>query len=218
MKKRVKIFSLALAALLILSGVGVAAQGQEYRVACIGDSLTYGTGADNIETDSWPAVLASLPGFLRLETLNFGVYGSTVSQVEGKTYTDTTAYRDSLSCEADVYLVMLGSNDTLFPFLAGDFVTGYRELLQTYLDTGARVVVLLPPNMYYDGFFTFLDEDIYKVRAAERSVAEELGLEVIDLSSLSEELEDCCIDGGHFNSEGYAAFAEYIYRQLSHML
>lgn len=189
-------------------------------VACVGDSLTYGTGAANRFTDSWPSVLAAADGPLDLSTLNFGHYGRTVTDNRFLSYTNTLSYRQSMGAKADVYLIMLGSNDLLLWGWERSLPQAYRELLQSYMNLPQKpeVIVILPPDLYYENFLRYTNTKIEDVRRIERSIAEELGLDVIDLSAVSGDMESYCIDGGHYNSEGYAIFGEYIYEQLCTLL
>src|SRR6266567_8819016 len=47
------------------------------RVACVGDSITFGAEVENRETNCYPVVLSKLLGH-RFEVRNFGVSGATV--------------------------------------------------------------------------------------------------------------------------------------------
>lgn len=53
----------------------------ENAIACWGDSLTYGQGATNIETESYPAVLGALTG---IKTYNLGVAGETATTIASR--------------------------------------------------------------------------------------------------------------------------------------
>lgn len=192
-----------------------------YTVACIGDSLTFGTGSANPYRESWPSVLADKTGALDLDTINYGVYGSTVEMYTPWSYNDTRCFSDSLTSDAEVFLVLLGSNDCNSPSPEWTFDEAYRRLLTTYIELpqSPTVVVILPPDMYYDSFpLSLSNENIDDIRAAERRIASELGLDVIDLSAISGDMEEYCVDGGHYNSTGYAMFADYIYDELCAIL
>ena len=84
------------------------------RVACVGDSITYGDKLSNRETQSYPAVLAQLAGG-RFRSGNFGVNGATALSGTGRAWTDTPACRDALAFAPDIVVVMLGINDLAFP-------------------------------------------------------------------------------------------------------
>src|SRR5258706_4947261 len=47
------------------------------RVACVGDSITFGAGVENRETNCYPVVLGKLLG-ARFDVRNFGVSGATL--------------------------------------------------------------------------------------------------------------------------------------------
>lgn len=211
-----------LAALVLFSSAALAltSEPETLSVACVGDSLTFGTGARNPFTDNWPAVLERTEGSLALDTMNFGVYGRTVSAHPLSGYTATRSYRQSMGAGADVYLVMLGSNDLLLPHWQKSFPKQYRELLEGYmaLPQDPEVIVLLPPDLYYKNHLRFTNTLMEDLRAMEQSIAQELGLAVIDLSEISGDMGSYCVDGGHYSSEGYALFADYIYGRLCTLL
>ena len=53
-----------------------ACQKEPVRVACVGDSITYGHGIKDRENDAYPGLLSSLLGE-KYDVRNFGVSGST---------------------------------------------------------------------------------------------------------------------------------------------
>jgi len=219
-RKILLIFIVAVFAVSTVSFAVSPTESAAYTVACVGDSLTIGTGSAEPWSDSYPARLMSEQGTLSLSTYSFGVYGSTVENDLPWSYTFTHCFRNSLRCDADVFLIMLGSNDVNSPTREQNFVNDYRTLLQYYCDLPQQpeVIVVLPPDLYFtQDFLQAANENISSVRETERSIAKELGLSVIDLSSL-DELETHCVDGGHFDTEGYAMIADYIYNRLTRIL
>ena len=65
------------------------------RVACAGDSITFGDKIPDRATQSYPAVLERLSNG-RFLTGNFGVNGATALAGTGRAWTDTFACRDAL--------------------------------------------------------------------------------------------------------------------------
>ena len=55
------------------------------RVACVGDSITFGYGISNRDKNSYPAKLQNLLGD-GFEVQNFGLSGARVTQDSGKPY------------------------------------------------------------------------------------------------------------------------------------
>ena len=85
--------------------------GEEIKVACVGDSVTYGYGIKGWKKNNYPAVLSRLLGE-KYHVANFGISGSTVQDTGDQPYTATKAYKNSLEYEADILVFMLGSNDS----------------------------------------------------------------------------------------------------------
>ena len=210
----------ALLLVLVLLATTALADTPEYTVACMGDSLTFGLGAFDPATESWPAVLGELDGSVNFTTENYGAPGCTIQHVPELDYTWSDAYWDSLDSDADIFLVMLGSNDLMLWGWQKRLARDYQMLLQSYLDLpqSPRVIVVLPPALHYKNRYRFANREIYLLREMQEQVAEELGLDVISLADVSEDLERYCIDGGHYDSTAYAIFGEYIYDSLCELL
>lgn len=83
----------------------------QIKVACVGDSVTYGHGITNWSKNNYPAQLGELLGEGYC-VLNFGVSGTTVQESGDKPYTSYDVYKDSLSFDADILVFMIGSNDS----------------------------------------------------------------------------------------------------------
>lgn len=81
------------------------------RVACVGDSITYGAGVENREHNNYPAVLGGLLGS-RFEVRNFGVSGATLLRKGDKPYWNEAAFRQVTEFDPQVIVLMLGTNDT----------------------------------------------------------------------------------------------------------
>lgn len=189
-----------------------------FTVACIGDSLTYGEASDDPVTQSYPAVLAGIDGKYKFVTEKYGRSGATVDFVGFLPYGGTDEYKASLETEADIVLIMLGTNDTVFSMNRNIFPDNYTKLVQTYIDLPCKpqVIVMLPPH-----FFSQYGADsiLAPLIDQEKQVAEELGLEVIDVFSFTENRYDLGnADGVHFSVEGYKALAEFVYDELSAIL
>lgn len=72
------------------------------RVACVGDSITQGSG--------YPAKLQVLLG-TNYSVGNFGVSGSTVTLNSTKPYMNQTAFEKAQQFQPKVVVIMLGTND-----------------------------------------------------------------------------------------------------------
>ena len=119
------------------------------RIACLGDSITQGSGASSSDK-TWPALLEASLGY-DYEVYNFGKSGRTM--IEGdKWYQDTSQWRDALSSKADVVLIALGTNDAKFPENWGashveeTFVATYLEMIEMIrVQMKPRAIYVLVP-------------------------------------------------------------------------
>ena len=101
----------------ILVGLAFAAYAQaetpaaKIKVACVGDSITFGAGVADRENASYPAQLQKLLGD-GFEVRNFGVSGRTMISKSPSAWTNTQQYKDALAYQPDVVLIKLGTNDS----------------------------------------------------------------------------------------------------------
>src|SRR6516164_7032395 len=98
-----------LAACLQLCFTGLAAA--QVKVACIGDSITYGSGLSDRQNECYPAVLGLLLGD-DYEVRNYGVSGATMLKSGDHPYWDTSAFSESSNWQPDIVIIMLGTNDS----------------------------------------------------------------------------------------------------------
>lgn len=108
------------------------------KVACIGDSITWGFTLLNPWTQSYPALLQRLLGE-GYEVRNFGYNDASVRFDADMPYVCKGVYRKSLEWNPDIVLIMLGSNDTKKRNWDPDvFRRDYRELMESYRSLPSR--------------------------------------------------------------------------------
>ena len=190
-------------------------------VACVGDSLTYGMGTDDPVKQSYPTQLGRITGPYRFVTERYGHSGATVEYDNFLSYAKTAEYADSLNTEAELVLLMLGTNDTIFAQNRENFPRDFEKMVQTYLDLPQhpRVIILLPPHFFSDGpMYADSSKNLEEIIKIEKAVAEEMGLATIDVYGFTEGRFDLSPDGVHFTAEGYQLLAEFLYENLSALL
>lgn len=119
------------------------------RIACIGDSITQGTGAGSgawdFETKAYPARLLELIEKNGGEAIlgNYGIGGATVMPTNNIWYNDMLNFRLTREeCDADWFIIGLGTNDAYntmvtdgqharFEEMYTAFVKGYGDLATT---------------------------------------------------------------------------------------
>ncbi len=159
---------------------------QTARIACVGDSITFGSGIPGRETNSYPAVLDRLlpPMF---EVRNLGVSGATLLRKGDRPYWDTPQFKEIAEFGPRLIVLLLGTNDSKPQNWAhrGDFEADLKAMLDYFgkLETPPVVLLGLPLPVYGDRFGIrgkVVQEEIIPVL---KKVAGERGLRVIDLNA-----------------------------------
>jgi sialate O-acetylesterase len=81
------------------------------KVACMGNSVTYGAGIKDREQNAYPAQLQKLVGG-SYQVGNFGFSGATLLRKGHRPYHKTQAYHDAIALKPDIAIIHLGLNDT----------------------------------------------------------------------------------------------------------
>ena len=194
----------------------------QIKVACVGDSLTYGYGVMMWQENNYPAQLQNMLGD-EYHVQNFGVSNYCVKDDSDHPYTSHSTYTDSIEYDADVLVFMMGSNDakTVNWTSAEDYKAALLELLDSYGDV--QVVLCTPPTFYpyemaEDGYSVYGHEleKIEEVAQVVREVAQERGYVLVDLYEMSlSNPQWFCLDGVHLNVEGATALAEAVQEVVS---
>src|SRR5688500_2057324 len=85
------------------------------RVACVGDSITFGSGLKDRQTESYPAQLRAMlekeqPG--KWDVQNFGVSGTTLLKKGDRPYWDQKRFTAAKAFAPDIVVIKLGTNDS----------------------------------------------------------------------------------------------------------
>lgn len=193
------------------------------RIACVGDSITYGATIRDKSHDSYPAQLGTILG-RKYSVKNFGASGYTLQESCDRPYTSHKRYKKSLDFKPDVVLIMLGTNDTKpYNWISTEaFQDDYRQLILSYQELPSRpdVILMTPASVFPENFNPAKP---YKIRAgvageaakAVRELAKELGLPFIDIHEVTASHPEFFLqDGVHPNELGAKAIARTVYEAL----
>ena len=189
------------------------------RIACIGDSITWGFTLLNPWKQSYPALLQEKLG-KDYAVRNFGYNDASASFDADTPYVRKHVYRESLAWNPDIVLLMLGTNDTKKRNWDPDiFRRDYRRIIESYqaLPSAPRVILIAPIRIFLLmgrpllGLYPDTMEE--GVRPAIREIAMEIGLELIDLKDLFTDSQ-YCRDGIHPQRTGARMLADAIYTAL----
>lgn len=91
--------------------IRISAADRKLKVACVGNSITFGAGIANRDLNSYPAQLQYFLGD-EYEIKNFGVSRTTALSKGDHPYIKTSAFKESQAYLPDIVLIKLGTNDT----------------------------------------------------------------------------------------------------------
>ncbi len=127
-------------------------KGQYVRIACVGDSITAGTGLANKWQDSYPAVLQRLLG-RKYWVENLGVGGRTLINQGEKAYQKHKVYGQAMRFQPHLVIIALGTNDLHDQVWAyrSQFVADYVDLIVAFraLPTQPDIYVCYPPPIFH---------------------------------------------------------------------
>lgn len=83
----------------------------QIRVACIGDSITDGSGIDLCDVFGYPALMQTMLGD-RYWVRNYGVSARTLLNAGDRPYMQELAWEDAQAFQPDVVVIKLGTNDS----------------------------------------------------------------------------------------------------------
>ena len=200
------------------------------RVACVGDSITFGSGIKNRDRDSYPAVLQRLLG-THWDVRNFGVSGATLLKKGDKPYETQQAHADALAYAPGIVVILLGTNDSKHPGDGsleadhtvdnwqhkGDYISDYEALIAEFrrVNPGVKVYVCLPPPCF-PGRWGINDKTIHdEIIPLVRQVAGETKAEIIDINAAMAGKKELFPDTVHPNATGAKLMAETVYQALT---
>ena len=190
------------------------------KVACIGNSITYGSGIPDRPRDSYPAQLGRLLGD-RWIVRNFGVSGRTMLKNGDFPYWKEDAWTEAKAFLPDVVIIKLGTNDTKPQNwkYGGEFLADSRTMIRELKNLASHpLIYLCKPVPAYASRWGINDSIIVHgvIPAVEKLAAEE-HLEVIDLYSALSGSVSLFPDQIHPNAEGAGLIAQCIARKLTGM-
>ena len=188
------------------------------KIACIGDSITEGTGLSNPAVESYPGKLQRVLG-TNYAVRNFGVSGRTLLKKGDYPYWRESAYQQSRDYAPDIVTIMLGTNDSKPQNwrYETNFVADYSELIASYtnLSSHPRVMLCTPCPVYGVGAYDIRPGVVANAIApAVRQLAALYGLEVIELNLLMAGHQEWFPDTVHPNSSGTTVMAVWFRNAL----
>lgn len=193
-------------------------------IAAIGDSNT-GTWIGGVAYHTWPLRLGVLLGE-DYEIHNFGKPGYRLMNgytSENPSYTSSDMYEESLKIDADIAIIMLGTND--FGWDDNDsaateatnkkFYEDYLSLIDTYRSaygTDTQFILAVPPIR---GTAENPDMKVPNyIRPIIKRISQEQNIPYVDIYEYMQDY-DLLYDGLHFKPAAYYRFADCFYKAIT---
>lgn len=190
---------------------------QVIKVACIGDSITAGSGVDTPATNAYPVVLGRLLG-ANYQTRNFGVGGRTLLRKGDYPYWNEPAFRDATNYAPKIVTIKLGTNDSKYYNwrYKDQFAADFRDLIEVFanLPSRPRIFVCLPAPAY--GLQFDINPEVIKneIIPLIKQVAREKGVMTVDLYTALSGRPELFPDLIHPNTAGAAIIAKTLHGAL----
>lgn len=211
-----RVFVAAAAAFLAgIPAVSGAADGKT-KVACVGDSITFGAGVKDREKNAYPSVLQGLLGD-KYDVKNFGVSGATMLKKGNLPYDKQKAYKAAIDFKPDIVVIKLGTNDSKpqnWDQHKGDYAADYKAMIESFraANPNVKVYCCLPVPVIGQGNFAIRNEIVQpEIIPLIKQVAEETRSGVIDLYAPFAGKDNLIPDKVHPNAEGAALIAKTVH-------
>lgn len=185
------------------------------RVACVGDSITYGSLVAGQPWNNYPAQLGRLLG-PDYSVGNFGYSDRTAMKEADRPYIKESLFEKSIAFTPDIVVLMLGTNDTKpHNWDAAAYERDLRDLVRCYkaLPSEPTVYLLAPPPLFpISEKIWGLQADVLEgevIPAALRVAAEE-DVQSINMYEIFKDHQELFIDGCHPTAKGATLFAQTV--------
>ena len=180
------------------------------RVACVGDSITQGSG--------YPYKLQMLLGS-NYTVRNFGVSGSTVSLNSTIPYMKQPAFKEAEAFDPDIVVIMLGTNDANpeIAYNEDNFSVDYTHLVSSFQElAGDQLIWAVKSPPIFSNTSSYNNTYLASTVLPEvDDVANQLNLPTTDMYSAFSNRSNFFMDGVHPNPDGATIIASKVYDAIT---
>lgn len=201
--------------------VAMAAAPKKTKVACVGNSITFGYTLEDPKAESYPSQLQLLLG-RDFEVGNFGKSGATLMNKGHRPYMQTEEFRQAMDFAGDIAVIHLGINDTdprNWPNHRDSFVEDYLSLIDSLRSVNAacRVIIcrLTPLSDRHPRFESGTRDWHAQIQEAIEVVARRAAVQLVDLHEPLYSHHYVLHDAVHPDKEGAAIMARTVYSAIT---
>lgn len=212
---------LTLIAILLIQSIVGLASGDKVKVACIGNSVTYGYGHQAPQKTSYPSQLGEMLGE-KFEVKNFGKSGATLLRKGHRPYNEQAEYSAALVYTPDIAVIHLGLNDTdprNWPNYRDEFIPDYLALIDTLRSVNPKIKIwicrMTPIFNRHPRFKSGTRDWHAQIQQAIEETARIAGTGLIDLHAPLYDRPDLFADALHPDVEGAGIIARTVYGAIT---
>ena len=183
------------------------------RVACVGDSITYGAGIKDRQNYNYPHMLGKSLGS-KFDVRNFGVSGATMLKNGDFSYWERPAFKNAKDFNPHVVVIKLGTNDTKPQNWkhSKEYVLDYEAMIDHFASLPAKPKIwLCSPAPVYQTRWGISEEVVVDgVIPKVRDLAARKGLPIIDMYSVLSNKPEMFPDKIHPNADGAKVMADAV--------
>lgn len=194
---------------------------EKKRVACIGNSVTFGYAHKNPAETSYPTRLGQMLGD-DYEVRNFGHSGATLLKKGHRPYIQQKAYTQALEFAPDYAIIHLGLNDTdprNWPNYRDEFIPDYLSLIDTLRSLNPDVKVWIcrmsPIFNRHSRFKSGTRDWYWQIQETIEHIAQIADVGLIDLQEPLYCRPDLFGDALHPDPEGAQIIANTVYSAMT---
>lgn len=221
MKIKQTVILLGLLILTTISASAASKKQKTVRVACIGNSITYGTGIADRTSDSYPSQLQRLLGS-NYQVGNFGKPGATLLYHGHRPYVKQEEFKEAIAFKGDIAVMHLGINDTdprNWPNYRDEFVKDYLSIMDSLRAANPKVRIILarmtPIADRHPRFVSGTKQWHGEIQTAIETVARVSRAELIDFYEPLYPYPYLLPDAIHPNPEGAGILAKTVYSGIT---
>ena len=193
---------------------------EKTRVACIGNSITFGYKLEDPATESYPAQLQQMLGDDYLVG-NFGKSSATLLRHGHLPYVAQEEWQKAKAFKGDIAVIHLGVNDTdprNWPYYRDEFVSDYLAIIDTLRQQNPKcrvlVALLSPLTHNHSRFESGTQQWEQEIQEAIRTVARVGKAQLIDFHKPLYAYPQLITDAVHPNKEGATILARTAYQAI----
>ncbi|ADV44723.1 cyclically-permuted mutarotase family protein [Bacteroides helcogenes] len=191
------------------------------KVACVGNSITFGYTLADPKMDSYPSQLQRMLGNA-YEVGNFGKSGATLLNKGHRPYMQQQEYRKAMEFAGDIAVIHLGINDTDprdWPYFRDFFVRDYLALIDSFKTANPRcrvIIARMTPIADRHLRFESGTRDWHgEIQSAIETVARYAGVQLVDFHEPLYPYPFMLPDALHPTKEGAGILAKTVYSAIT---